>query len=329
MKKIFTLFLTAILLLNAMSIAAFAADSTTAEPKEKKVRSVQISSPVATVRVNQIRTLFAYVLPTDADHQEIFWSSSNNEIVVVDGDGDVTGISPGTAIVTATSHDGKQYAECEITVPETTTTARLYNVSEEKPPLAEISGGEILYAATLRSDVDSAAARLSDKNAAVKVTYQNKSRVSPAALRSADYAARMNNMVADLRFDTTTGAGKIQGRLRINPALYSGPEENLRLRVWTKSEYIDGLAAGVKAKLNRPFVIVHCEQSGSYGMTVSIAAKADLAGLDKSRLKIYSYSPGANKYTLLEGTGLWYDENGYFQFKTNSGGVYVITDYSI
>ena len=328
MKKIFALLIATLLMLNTFAFSVFAAKDPD-EKKERKVRSVTISTDITTVQVNQMRTLFAYVLPADADHQEIFWSSSNKEIVVVDGDGDITGISPGTAIVTASSYDGKYLATCEVTVPSTVTTAKLYNVKEGAAlPLANINGGEVLYAASLRGDVQ-AAINNASKNTVAKVTYQNKSRVSAAALRTADYAAREKNAEIELRFDTTTATGGIQGRLSINPALCGEITEDLRLRVWTRSEYIDELTSTLKTKLNDDFAVIYCEQPGAYGMTVKVAAKADLTGIDSTKLKLFKYSPSTNKLTELESSAFWLDANGYIQFKTNNGGVYIVTDYAV
>ncbi len=59
-------------------------------------------------------TLSATVLPEDADNKSIMWSSSNPEIVSVNGAGSVTALRPGEAVITAKA--GKQTDECVVTV---------------------------------------------------------------------------------------------------------------------------------------------------------------------------------------------------------------------
>ena len=59
-------------------------------------------------------TLSATVLPEDADNKSIMWSSSNPEIVSVNGAGSVTALRPGEAVITAKA--GKQTDECLVTV---------------------------------------------------------------------------------------------------------------------------------------------------------------------------------------------------------------------
>lgn len=59
-------------------------------------------------------TLSATVLPEDADNKSIMWSSSNPEIVSVNGAGSVTALRPGEAVITAKA--GKKTDECVVTV---------------------------------------------------------------------------------------------------------------------------------------------------------------------------------------------------------------------
>ena len=62
-------------------------------------------------------TLTADIIPANADDQSVEWSSNNEGVATVDSTGNVTAISEGKAIVTATACDGSgQYAACEVTV---------------------------------------------------------------------------------------------------------------------------------------------------------------------------------------------------------------------
>ncbi len=57
--------------------------------------------------------------PTDTDDStEVTWSSDNTDVAVVDDQGYVTGISEGTAVITATAVEGGYIASCTVTVNE-------------------------------------------------------------------------------------------------------------------------------------------------------------------------------------------------------------------
>lgn len=54
--------------------------------------------------------------PSDASNQTVSWISDHPEIVSVDPDGNVTAVSPGTAMITATAADGGKTVSCLIRV---------------------------------------------------------------------------------------------------------------------------------------------------------------------------------------------------------------------
>ena len=57
--------------------------------------------------------------PADTDDsKEVTWSSDDTAVAVVDSEGRVTGISEGTAVITATAVDGGHTASCTVTVKE-------------------------------------------------------------------------------------------------------------------------------------------------------------------------------------------------------------------
>lgn len=58
--------------------------------------------------------LIATVTPGNAANKKITWSSSNSSIVTVDANGNIKGISAGTALITATTADGKKVS-CTVT----------------------------------------------------------------------------------------------------------------------------------------------------------------------------------------------------------------------
>lgn len=56
------------------------------------------------------------ILPSNATTQTVVWSSSNDAVASVDESGTVIAVSPGTAVITATTVDGKYTASCNVTV---------------------------------------------------------------------------------------------------------------------------------------------------------------------------------------------------------------------
>mgnify|MGYP001026489828 FL=1 len=84
--------------------------------KEVPVTSLSLDQQTATVSVGNTVVLLPVIDPVDATNKEVIWTSSNASVVTV-ADGIVTGVTPGTATVTATSAENSQFtSSCEITV---------------------------------------------------------------------------------------------------------------------------------------------------------------------------------------------------------------------
>ena len=58
--------------------------------------------------------------PSDATNRKISWTSADNTIATVDSSGQVTGVAPGTVIITGVTEDGGFTDTCEVTVTERT-----------------------------------------------------------------------------------------------------------------------------------------------------------------------------------------------------------------
>lgn len=88
----------------------------TITPTIVKVASVSLSKDTDTLTVGDSDTLLATVAPTNAANKTVNWTSSNPERATVDTTGKVTGVSLGTAEITATTVDGGFISTCIITV---------------------------------------------------------------------------------------------------------------------------------------------------------------------------------------------------------------------
>lgn len=78
--------------------------------------SISIDPPAAEVIAESNVQLTAVVLPVIADNTDVTWSSSDAAVATVDADGVVTGVSAGTATITATTVENGLTAESDITV---------------------------------------------------------------------------------------------------------------------------------------------------------------------------------------------------------------------
>ena len=79
--------------------------------------SVTLSESMLTLSEGQSTQLTATVLPENATDKTVTWSSNETAVATVDTDGTVTAIGVGTAVVTATTTNGRS-AFCMVTVEE-------------------------------------------------------------------------------------------------------------------------------------------------------------------------------------------------------------------
>ena len=81
------------------------------------VTGITLNQSECTMAIEDNLQLSAEVAPEDATDKSISWSSSNEDIAVVDENGLVTAVSTGTCNIKATTNDGSgKYASCKITV---------------------------------------------------------------------------------------------------------------------------------------------------------------------------------------------------------------------
>lgn len=79
------------------------------------VTGVSMSVASTTIYVGNTYTLRATVTPSNATDRSVTWSSDDPSVATV-SNGVVTGVSPGTAVITATTVDGGYTATCTVTV---------------------------------------------------------------------------------------------------------------------------------------------------------------------------------------------------------------------
>lgn len=83
--------------------------------KTKYPSTISLNKSTLNLNVKSSETLKATLTPTNIENKDILWTSNNSNVATVDSNGKVTGIAVGTAIITATTANGKT-ATCNITV---------------------------------------------------------------------------------------------------------------------------------------------------------------------------------------------------------------------
>ncbi len=80
-----------------------------------EVRGVFVHPSTLTLKIGDSENLKTIISPKNATDQTIVWASSRPDVATVDGNGKVTAVGNGEAIITATSTNGVQ-GKCTVTV---------------------------------------------------------------------------------------------------------------------------------------------------------------------------------------------------------------------
>ena len=80
------------------------------------VEGVSVNKTAVSLLEGESENLSATVSPSNAPNLAVYWSSSDIKVVSVDGQGNITALARGTAVVTVTTVDGGKTATCQVTV---------------------------------------------------------------------------------------------------------------------------------------------------------------------------------------------------------------------
>ena len=82
----------------------------------QKVSGISVEPKTVSIYKTQTTTLTASVIPSTATNKAVTWSTNNKDVAVVSSSGVVTGVSNGTAVITATTADGGYKSQCTVIV---------------------------------------------------------------------------------------------------------------------------------------------------------------------------------------------------------------------
>ena len=122
----------------------------TVKAKAVSVTEVTLDRAELTLTEGETETLTATVRPDNADNRKVTWSSDKTEVATVGGDGMVTAVKAGEAVVTVTTEDGGKTATCKVTVK-----AKVIGVTEvtlDRTELTLTEGETETLTATVRPD---------------------------------------------------------------------------------------------------------------------------------------------------------------------------------
>lgn len=92
--------------------------------------SIELECSTLSLYTNETHTLAYTILPENAFNKSVVWKSSNPAVASVDANGAITGLSVGTATITATAlYDSRVTATCEVTVMQHVTGISLSSSS--------------------------------------------------------------------------------------------------------------------------------------------------------------------------------------------------------
>ena len=80
------------------------------------VESVSLNTTEITLIKGESDTLIPSILPEEATNKTVIWSSTNENVAIVDQTGKVTALAAGHAVIMATTEDGGFIAQCLVTV---------------------------------------------------------------------------------------------------------------------------------------------------------------------------------------------------------------------
>jgi uncharacterized repeat protein (TIGR02543 family) len=122
----------------------------------------------------------------------------------------------------------------------------------------------------------------------------------------------------------TMDSNTVQVRVYIkNPTAITS---DLLVSGYVKGSEVDRVKAIFEKYFSNKVRTIHLDQTGTWGQVAEIAARVDLAGMDVTKLYLYSYDKATNTYRRIEKPAYWVDTNGYLHFTSVLAGDIIISE---
>ena len=105
-------------LLGTLAFAGVSCHPESEKEKSVEVTGVSVMPLTKTLNEGETCQLEATVIPADASDRTVEWSSNDDKVAVVNADGLVTAIAPGSTSITVTTRDGGYSARCRVSVTD-------------------------------------------------------------------------------------------------------------------------------------------------------------------------------------------------------------------
>lgn len=138
------------LLAIAMCCTVFFATSCSDDEEGIRVTNVSLNESELPIVAGQKQILTATITPENATNKEVLWKSSNERVATVNETGEVTAISRGDVVITATTVDGNKTARCLFIVEKA--TIPVASVSLNKTELSLFTDKKEILIATVTPD---------------------------------------------------------------------------------------------------------------------------------------------------------------------------------
>ena len=231
----------------------------------QKVEKITLSVKTLKVPKGKKSSVQAKISPSDADDQEVTWTSSDKTIATVDSIGQVTGKKVGTATITATAKDGSGVsATCTVKVIIPATGITL-NAAKGTKGVKET----FTLKTTLTPDNTTDAVKWSSSDTAI-ATVNSKGKVTPKKVGTATITAKTDSGKKATYKLTVKKAPKKVTLNKTKATL------NIKSKVTLKATLPDGSAGKVTWESSKPAVatvsskgVVTAKKAGKTTITVT------------------------------------------------------------
>jgi uncharacterized protein YjdB len=136
------------------------------------VTGVSLDKTSTSLLIGKSEKLIPTIAPATATTQTVRWSSSDETVATVSGNGTVTGVSAGTATITVTTDDGGKTASCTVTVSAATVAVTGVTLDESTLTLT-VGNNATLTATVTPTDASNKNVTWATNNAAVATVSSN------------------------------------------------------------------------------------------------------------------------------------------------------------